>query len=132
MSYAIVIGVILVLLKEATGSMWGPILFHVVFNGNSVILMYVSNALSALNASEQVSVEFYATKEMMIGVSLIAVVALISSGLAGCVLIWIANHEGNRSQLKEIWVNRKLRTKGMITIPFVLAFMGYLAFMLMG
>lgn len=127
MSYAIVIGIILVLLKEATGSMWGPILFHVVFNGNSVILMYITDVLEI---QSQANSSLIFTKEMMIGVSFIAVVALIASGLAGCVLVWIANHEGNINQVKELWTNRKQRKSRMITIPFILAFVGYLTFMI--
>ena len=39
--YAFALGVAMALLMEATGSLWAPVLMHMVFNAQSVVRMYV-------------------------------------------------------------------------------------------
>ncbi|NLL79501.1 MAG: CPBP family intramembrane metalloprotease [Clostridiales bacterium] len=54
-AYAFVIGILLALLVEATGSLWSSVLYHFIVNAQSVCLMYLmkSVAPSALEGAQQ-------------------------------------------------------------------------------
>lgn len=127
-AYAVVIGILLVLLVEATGSLWGSIIFHVVFNSQQVCLMYLSDMLSqgTIAASGE-----ELTKEMIImALSVYLVIATVTTTLAGCVLVWIAKNEKREGYLRAVWTDRKNRTGSrMITVPLLLAIVICLSYM---
>ncbi len=49
--YAFVIGILFCLVYEATGSLLAPMLMHMVYNGNSVVLTYLTNRGSLTDVS---------------------------------------------------------------------------------
>lgn len=127
--YAFVIGFLLILLKEATGSMWGSIVYHVVFNSNTVIMLYVSEKWLkdfADNATEVLD-----TNTLIISISVSMAVAAITIAIAGCCLAWIANNENRKEYLLDIWNNRKIGRGKMITVPLVISVILCLAYMIL-
>lgn len=127
-AYAVVIGLLLVLLVEATGSLWGSILFHVIFNSQQVCLMYLSDRISpgTLAASQEAM-----TREMLYAaLSVYLVIAAVTTTLAGCVLVWIAKNEKREENLRAVWTGRKDKTGSrMITVPLLVAVVLCLSYM---
>ena len=86
--YAFAIGVSMAVLVEATGSLWSSILMHVVFNAQSVLAMYFYQRFFPRVWLEQT--QAVATSEDMIAaISVYLVIAVISTALAVCVLVWL-------------------------------------------
>ncbi len=130
-AYAITLGIILVLLKEATGSLWATILFHLVFNGYNVVLMYLQPKLEAATSEATQVLEGTEYREILLqSISIYMVIALITTALAGCVLAWIAGNEERKEQLCNIWRKRKENRGKLLRIPFILALSLYLGMML--
>lgn len=142
-AYALLLGLILVLVREATGSLWATILVHVVFNGWNVFLMYASEWLTETfpelagesTAVVQTTAERNAMLSSMIGVYLI--IAAVTTALAGCVLVWMAGREGRKEDLKNVWRGRKEGKKNglgwLLPFLFVLAlFLGYMLYDVLG
>lgn len=120
MPYAMVIGVLLALLVEATGSIWSSILYHFIFNAQSVCLLYASSSiLSDMEHLEAGMTQSKDTLLYMIGAY--AVLALIATSAAIAVLVWIARHEGREEHLKGIWQRRHQKQERMVTLPLILA-----------
>lgn len=128
MPYAFVIGIMLALLREATGSMWGPILFHVIFNSHSVVMMYISKAIYG---DTEIEAALSVTRNNLIGVSMLGVLAVGATALACCVLVYIARNEERLESIKGIWKNRKEGKGRLVSIPLLLALAGYLVMMIL-
>lgn len=127
--YAFIIGFMLVLLKEATGSMWGSIVYHVVFNSNTVIMLYASEKWFkdlADNTTDKLD-----TDTLIISISVSMVIASVTIAIAGCCLLWIANNENRKEYLIDIWNNRKINRGRMITVPLVISIILCLAYMIL-
>jgi hypothetical protein len=115
--YAFVMGIIAVLVVEATGSLWASILYHGVINGSQVLLMYgmlranpsaYSEAAAAVNADMLI----YALAGYLI-------ITAITLPVAWAMLVWMSGHEGRRGALSAIWKERK--KDKLVTVPLVLA-----------
>lgn len=132
-AYAIVLGVILVLLKEATGSLWATILFHVVFNGYNVVLMYAQEGIgeSASSQLTETMTQIEYRDFLLQGISVYMVIAMVTTALAGCVLAWIAGNENRKEQLKDIWCKRKENKGKVFRIPFFIVLILYIGMMLL-
>lgn len=121
-AYAVVIGIILVLLVEATGSIWASILYHVVFNGYSVCMMYLSEAIFPHAADAEVlSAGGEYMESMLYGISMSVFTAVIAASVAVCVFIWIAKNENRLPKIKQIWTLRHDKREKMITLPLISA-----------
>lgn len=121
--YAFVIGILLALLVEVTGSLWTSVFCHVVFNSSQVCLMFLSSRLLAPSLENAVAeAEAAVTPEILImGMCVYLVVATITTPLAFCVLAWIAGNEGRKETLREIWRRRKEKKEYLVSIPLLLA-----------
>lgn len=130
-AYAVVLGVILVLLKEATGSLRATTLFHIVFNGYSVVLMYAGQGMTAGTASEltQTMTGTDYRDYMLAGISVYIVIAAVATALAACVLFWIAGNEGRREQLQDMWKKRKTGRGRVLCVSFVIVLALYFGMM---
>lgn len=129
-AYAFVIGVLLVMLLEASGSIWTTILYHALVNGSQGLLMY---ALSRNNAQlfSQQTTSLITTDYLLyaIGVYLI-MVAVTLPGAWGC-LVWIENHEGRQGAIAGLFSSRKkaggegedvkIKKDKLVTLPLILA-----------
>ncbi len=128
-AYAVVMGVLAVLLVEATGSLWSSILYHGLINGSNCLLMYFS-----LKIDPDVFDQQAATLDTLLyGTGLYLILAAAFVPFAFAVLVWIEKHEGREGTLGAIWRDRKwspepyVNKKGkmkkdkLITVPLVLA-----------
>lgn len=117
-AYAFVMGILAVLLVEATGSLWASVLYHGLINGSNALLMY--GALKAdpgIYSGQAVEV----TNDFMIyGIAVYLVFAAVTLPLAWAVLVWIGTKEGRSDILTGIWKGRKEKKDKMVTVPFVL------------
>lgn len=118
-AYAFVIGIAMVLLVEATGSIWISILVHITFNSQQVCLMYL------VDYGEQQLMEAQdalTTDMMILAISVYLIIAAVTTSLAGCVLAWIAKNEKREDNLRAIWRTRKFKKEGkVITVPLLIA-----------
>lgn len=118
-AYAFVIGIAMVLLVEATGSIWSSILVHITFNTQQVCLMYLMDygEQQLMEAQEALT-----TDMMILAISVYLIIAAVTTSLAGCVLAWIAKNEKREDNLRAIWRTRKFRKEGkVITVPLLIA-----------
>lgn len=118
-AYAFAIGIAMVLLVEATGSIWSSILVHVTFNSQQVCLMYL---VDYGEQQLQEAQEALTTDMMILAISVYLVIAAVTTSLAGCVLAWIAKNEKREDNLRAIWKTRKFKKEGkVITVPLLIA-----------
>ena len=96
--YAFAIGVFLVLLVEAAGSLWASVFCHMFFNSFQVVMMYASESIlnniygQAVNeAAEQLT-----TQDLLAALSVYLVIATVTTPIAACVIVWIAKNEGRQ------------------------------------
>ncbi len=128
-AYAFVIGVMLVLLVEATGSIWASIIYHVVFNGYSVCVMYLAGDMLETDMTAGLPDGWTYQDSLLYGLGVSMVTAAVMTSFAVCVLIWIARNEGRIRRLQEIWATRHERKGKVITIPLVIALILAFAYM---
>lgn len=129
-AYAVVMGIMAVLLVEATGSLWSSIIYHGLINGSSCITMYMSLKINPEVFSEPAEV----TPDLlmyMIGIYIILTAIFLPMAFA--VLAWIGKHEGREGELTAIWRERrwkpemrvdkkgKMKKDKLITLPLVIA-----------
>lgn len=120
-AYTFAVGIILVLLVEATGSIWASIIYHVVFNGYSVCIMYLAeNLFPEMTETEMLTEQMY-RESVIYSMALSLVAAAIASAIAVCVLIWIAKNENRAQRLLQIWKTRHDKKEKIVTIPFLIA-----------
>lgn len=118
-AYAFAIGILAVLLVEATGSLWSSILYHGLINGSQAVLMYFT-----LKADPDVysqSAALVTNDLLLISLGIYLILTAVTLPLAWAVLIWLSGHEGRSGVLSDIWNRRKEKKDKMITIPYVLA-----------
>ncbi len=112
-AYAFVIGMIAVLLVEATGSLWSSVLLHVTINMQPVFLMYMEDGADIQEAEELL------TNDLLL---LVISVYLVIAALAGCALAWIAKNEKREENLRAVWKTRKYKKEGkVVTVPLLIA-----------
>lgn len=126
--YAFFIGFVLVLLKEATGSIWASIIYHIVFNSHTVLLLYFYDKwlpMSGMSIPEA----GMDTQTLLITISVGLVLTVITLPLAGCVLYWIAKNEKKEETIAQLWSGRKINNGKIVSIPLVIGTLLCLAFM---
>ena len=118
-AYAFVMGILAVLLVEATGSIWSSILYHGVVNGSQILLMYeVLKTDPGIYSSQSEMI----TKDLLLyGIGAYLILTTVTLPLAWAVLVWISSHEGRDRVLSRIWKERKEKKDKMVTVPLVLA-----------
>lgn len=131
-AYAFIIGIIVVLLVEATGSLWSSVLVHVVFNSQQVGLMYLYDMIvPSTGGLDEVQAQMD-TDMLLAGISGFIIIAAITTTLAGCVLVWIAKNEKREENLRAVWTTRKDKKENkMITVPLLIAIVLALSYMVL-
>lgn len=136
MSYAIVMGVLGVLMIEATGSFWASFIFHMCVNSSSVILSYGQIVGGAQPQSLEEAIEMtggmgYRETLLMI-IAIYMVIAAVTTTIGGCLLYLVAKNEGQVEKIKALFDLRKEKNNHkMITLPFVITVVLCIAFMLL-
>lgn len=131
-SYAFVMGVIAILLVEASGSIWSSVIYHGLFNAGTSLIAYIT-----LRSNPNAYAEQEVTTELlMYGVGVYLIIAAVTLPIAFAVLIWISKHENREG----FWKNarresqlqapsedgltdeeEKTKKDKLITIPLILA-----------
>ena len=128
-AYAFVIGIMLVFLVEATGSIWASIIYHVIFNGYSVCIMYLSKDILLDDTISELPSGWTEQDSLLYGLGVSLVMATIMTSIAVCVLVWIAKNEGRSERLKQFWTTRHNKKEKMIPIPLIVAIILSIAYM---
>lgn len=113
--YAMALGIMMALLAEATGSTTASFLCHMIFNGETVCLMFLEKKLYSPEMLEEVLNATSSKEEMLASISVVMVAALIGTALAMCVLSWIAQNEGKENFFRTIWASRKIHREKLCT-----------------
>lgn len=129
--YAFVIGILLSLLVEATGSLWGSMVCHMVFNSQQVCLMYFYQWIeSTARGKALMEAQTELTREdLLMAISVYLMIAAVMTPLAFCVLAWIAKNEKREEALRQIWTKRKEKREYLVSIPLIIAIVVCLAYM---
>ena len=134
-AYAFVIGLIVVLLVEATGSIWSSILFHVVFNSEQVCMMYLYDKIMPDMGGIAEAQAMLTTDVLLMAISGYLMIAAVTTTLAGCVLAWIAKNEKREEALRSVWTGRKQKKENsdangkMVTVPLIIGIVLALSYM---
>lgn len=139
MSYAILVGVIGVLLIEGTGSIFYSMLFHICINVSNVVQMLLEPEAVSMSAAER---EFMIESTMhmpykqalCVMISVYVVIACITTALAGCLYYLVLKLEG-RTEHVRLFLKRnanngvKASSQKLCTWPLVVAVVLCLVYM---
>lgn len=117
-AYALAMGILAVLLVEATGSLWSSVLYHGLINGSQAVLIYFTLKADPGVYSDMAPLT---NDYLILALAVYLILAAITLPLAWAVLVWLSEHEGRRGVLSAIWRGRKEKKDKMVTVPFVLA-----------
>ena len=125
--YAFVIGIALALLMIATGSIWAPIVMHFIINAQSVCMMYITEYFMPGSLAEEAAAM---TKEdLLMTIGIYSIIAAITTVLAICLLIFIADREGHKEELRNL-LGKEENAKRRITPALVVALVIALIYMI--
>ena len=130
--YAFALGAAMALLMEATGSLLAPVLMHMIFNAQSVVLMYIYDRFFPWLLEEQAQ-QIVGTQELLPAICMYLVLALICTAVAGYVLVWLCRNEGRQEYVRWLWGERKGRKgKGrLVSVSLIIAITLCLAYMIL-
>lgn len=129
-AYAILLGIMMALAVEATGSTTTSFVMHFVFNGQSVCLMYLSDMLDPELLVEEMGMT-YTTQEMALVIAIYLLLAVVCTSIAFCVVTWMAANEGKQNFLRTVWASRKNRQEKLWSECLIIAVSLALIYMLL-
>ena len=118
--YAFVLGILLALLVEATGSLFSSMLFHFVCNAQSCCMMFMVEAMMPGYYSDAANVSLGADQLYMV-ISVYLVIAAITTPLAFCMLYKIAKNENRVAELMECLPKKQMGKERLVTPAFIIA-----------
>lgn len=130
-AYALLLGIMMALLAEAAGSTLAPFIMHLVFNGQSVCLMYLSDKLFPELVEEGLEDYSMAPEELVMVIAVYLLLAVICTSIAFCVAVWIAGNEGKQNFLRTIWASRKNKKEKLWSVCLVIGIALSLIFMIL-
>ena len=128
MSYAVLVGIVSVLLLEGSGSIFYSMLFHICINTTNVVQMLVQKAQGTIMSQEESMAYIERTMQMpykqalAVSVSVYAVIAAGATALAGCLLSLIVKKENRVQHMQQLLHGNtgEKRTK-LISVPLVIS-----------
>lgn len=106
--YAFFMGIMAVLLVEATGSLWSSVIYHGLINSSQVALMYSALTINPSVYSD--AAEGMMTTDMLVySVAVYLVIAAVTLPLAWAILVWMSGNENKRGILLSVWRERNYR-----------------------
>lgn len=128
MSYAVLVGIVSVLLLEGSGSIFYSMLFHICINTTNVVQMLVQKAQGTIMSQEESMAYIERTMQMpykqalAVSVSVYAVIAAGAAALAGCLLYLIVKRENRVQHMQQLLHGNtgEKRTK-LISVPLVIS-----------
>ena len=125
--YAFVIGIALALLMIATGSIWAPMVMHFIINAQSVCMMYITEYFMPGSLAEEAAAM---TKEdLLMTIGIYSIIAAVTTVLAICLLIFIADREGHKEELRNL-MGKEENAKRRITPALIVALVIALIYMI--
>lgn len=134
--YAFAIGIFLVLLVEAAGSLWASVFCHMFFNSCQVVLMYASESIlnSVYGQAVNEAAEQLSTQELLAALSVYLVIAAVTTPIAGCVIVWIAKNEGREAAFRALFhmqpqPSQPRHADYLVSVPLIIAIVLCLGYM---
>ena len=125
-AYAAIIGIMFSLLVEATGSVLASFTAHALFNSTEVLIMFAS--ADVLSESEEAMSQMTGGVQYLTMIFALALVALIFTAIAVCLVVKISKIEGRLEFFAGI-PHKKSDGPRLVTVPLVLAFVVGVAWM---
>lgn len=107
--YAFAMGIMAVLLVEATGSLWASVCYHALINSSQVALMY--GVLSADATAYSDAADVLTNEVLVSGVTAYLVITAVTLPFAWALLIWMSGNQERRGVLLSLWQDRKEKYK---------------------
>ena len=128
MSYAVLVGVVSVLLLEGSGSIFYSMLFHICINTTNVVQMLVQKAQGSIMSQEESMAYIEQTMHMpykqalAVSVSVYAVIAAGAAALAGCLFYLIVKKENRVQHMQQLLHGNtgEKKTK-LISVPLIIS-----------
>ena len=117
-AYGAVMGLMLALLVEATGSVLTSFIAHATFNSIEVILMYATSDL--IDSAENMLMDLEETNQILLTIGIYFVAAVIFTALAFCIVVKISDIERRKEFFAGIPKCPKQGYK-LITVPLIVA-----------
>lgn len=116
--YAFGIGIFLAFLVEAAGSLWASVFCHMFFNSIQVFTMYLSSSILGTygQAVTETALEI-TTRELMAALAVYLVIAVITTPIAVCILVWIMKNEGRQEAVKALFHGSKGQKEQQENMP---------------
>ncbi len=137
-SYAFVLGIIFAMILEATGSIYATMIAHFVINGNSVVMMEVSEKILRFlgeRGQEAVLQTQYSAEELLLAAGVYGIIAVGTTALAIGVYLWIVKHCDREKHVRTVIIIGKEKDKFdikkaisiwlIISVVACIAYMGY-------
>ena len=128
MSYAVLVGIVSVLLLEGSGSIFYSMLFHICINTTNVVQMLVQKAQGTIMSQEESMAYIERTMQMpykqalAVSVSVYAVIAAGAAALAGCLLYLIVKKENRVQHMQQLLHgNTGEKRAKLISVPLVIS-----------
>ena len=104
--YAFVLGVILAIVVEATGSILSSILIHMVINGSSVLSLAALSGLDLPEESAQ-TVQAVSRNELLMTLGFYTMWAVLFGMLAILAIRWLARHSGRGEHMRLVLLGQE-------------------------
>lgn len=105
-AYAVLLGIMMALAAEATGSTVTSFIIHLLVNGQSVCLWYLSDRFAPEIFGGDMEIA-YSGQEWLFVIAVYLLLAVVCTAIAFCVLTWMAANEGKQNFLRTVWASRK-------------------------
>lgn len=129
-AYAVLLGIVMALAAEATGSTVTSFIMHLIFNGQSVCMMYISDRLDPELFAQELEMT-YTTQELLLIIAIYLLLAVVCTSIAFCVLTWMASNEGKQNFLRTVWASRKNHREKLWSVCLVIGVGLALAYMIL-
>lgn len=124
--YAFVIGIALAFIMLATGSFLAPMIMHFIINAQSVCMMYLTEKM--MPGSLAADAAAMTKDDLLMTIGIYSVIAAVTTVLAICLLIYIADREGHKEDLCRL-LEKPENVKRRITPALIIAL--FIAFVYM-
>lgn len=129
-AYAVLLGIVMALAAEATGSTVTSFIMHLIFNGQSVCMMYIGSRLDPELFAQELEMT-YTTQELLLIIAIYLLLAVVCTSIAFCVLTWMASNEGKQNFLRTVWASRKNHREKLWSVCLVIGVGLALAYMIL-
>lgn len=118
--YAFVIGILLALLMEASGSVFATMLFHFLYNAQSCCMLFLMEKIMPGYYQDAANMTIV-QEELYSMISVYLILAAIFTPLAICILYKIAKNEKRVPELMECLPRKQEGKERIVTVSYVLA-----------